>query len=301
MVATAKGDPNKTLFVTYTSSSDFSIMSGGINHAKFWSINGKTLKSKKGIFGRNKNVKIQPIVCAVAMGSKMVSGVVSGHLYVWEGNQVSQAIVAHSSSVYALRSCESGFASGGKDGLVKLWNRDFQVLKEFNLTNMPGVPPSIMPEISAVFWDASGNRLVVGTRGSEIYEILTQTGSAVLLIEVTCFFFFGFGFALRFKGGKRQLRIICYCYLIIHLLSFFLLLLLFFKILSLVFKGHFEDELWGLAVHPTQQNVVATCGDDKTVRGRKIFLFCINVILHELYFNQSFVVVLIFFFNPNNL
>tara|TARA_B100000780_G_C20964153_1_gene384888 strand:+ start:71 stop:721 length:651 start_codon:yes stop_codon:yes gene_type:complete len=35
---------------------------------------------------------------------------------------------------------------------------------------------------------------------------------------------------------------------------------------TLLSRGHFEGELWGLAPHPTESNLVATSGDDTTVR-----------------------------------
>ena len=35
---------------------------------------------------------------------------------------------------------------------------------------------------------------------------------------------------------------------------------------TLLSRGHFQGELWGLAPHPTESNIVATSGDDTTVR-----------------------------------
>ena len=57
-------------------------------------------------------------------------------------------------------------------------------------------------------------RVLVGTKGSEIYEIQIDTGSAA--------------------DAHR------------------------------IGAGHFKDELWGLASHPTDADLYATCGDDAT-------------------------------------
>jgi microtubule-associated protein-like 6 len=35
---------------------------------------------------------------------------------------------------------------------------------------------------------------------------------------------------------------------------------------KLLFSGHYQDEVWGLAPHPVRPSVVATCGDDMTLR-----------------------------------
>lgn len=92
-----------------------------------------------------------------------------------------------------------------------MWSNSFECTKEFNIATISPVP--VNPAVRAVCVNPLATLVLLGTAGSEIYEIATTSGKATLLAE-----------------------------------------------------GHCEDELWGLATHPTARNLVATCGDDKTVR-----------------------------------
>ena len=79
------------------------------------------------------------------------------------------------------------------------------------MTTMAPVP--LNAAVRSVAVNPIATLVLVGTAGSEVYEISTSSGKSTLVTE-----------------------------------------------------GHCEDELWGLATHPTARNLVATCGDDRTVR-----------------------------------
>jgi WD40 repeat protein len=82
---------------------------------------------------------------------------------------------AHTGPVHALYSCEAGFVSGGKDGLVKLWSPLMDLVGEFNMKERG----SIYPCIRSVCWDPQRKRLLVGTLGSEIFELNAKDGSVI--------------------------------------------------------------------------------------------------------------------------
>jgi microtubule-associated protein-like 6 len=173
--ARTKGSKNKVLFVHFTGTGDdYQVISGGDKHVMFYKLSGKCLKPKKGIFG--KKGKIQPVLCAATVGGSVVTGTVSGHLYKWKGRMVDDAVTAHNKSVNSLFSCSDGsLVSGSKDGCIKIWSSTLESLAEFDMSDAGS---SMRTSISSVCCDAAMTRVLVGTKGSEIYELQIDTGSA---------------------------------------------------------------------------------------------------------------------------
>ncbi len=66
----------------------FTAATGGVKHVRFWNVGPSGLTSKKGLFGA-KGAQ-QPLLCATCVGGKLVTGTVSGELYIWEGNTVGR-------------------------------------------------------------------------------------------------------------------------------------------------------------------------------------------------------------------
>ncbi|CBJ26175.1 conserved unknown protein [Ectocarpus siliculosus] len=151
-----------------------------------------------------------------------------------------------------------GFWSGGKDGLVKFYNGQLQGVKEFSVATIAsnGVPGgaagalkalaggggmgkkrlpgaggssvSLDPAVRSVFTSRDGRKLLVGTRGGELYEMSTADGSDAAAV--------GAGGASGRGSGGGPLT-----------------------------AGHGRGQVWGLSAHPTER-LYATCGDDGSVR-----------------------------------
>eukprot|EP00948_MAST-09A_sp_MAST-9A-sp1_P002160 g2160.t1 len=175
LLAYQKTSLKKVLFAKFTSAGEFQCVTGGINHVMFWQLHGKRIDVKQGIFGRKG--KKQPILSAATVGKKIVTGTVSGHLYVWEGYEIVRSIYAHERSVNSLHACRIGLVSGGKDGIVKTWDLNLNVLKTFNISEAK--PSPLNPCVRSVCQDPERGLILVGTKGSEIYEICTETGSFI--------------------------------------------------------------------------------------------------------------------------
>ena len=45
-------------------------------------------------------------------------------------------------------------------------------------------------------------------------------------------------------------------------------------------EGHFSGQLWGLAVHPTDGDIFATAGDDRSIR---VWSISLGVMLRKAY------------------
>lgn len=226
LFAHSKSTLKKVLFVTFCSAKpspistpsstagiqqlDYDVVTGGTDHAIFWKIDSPGLVAMKGIFGNK--AQIQPLVCAALVHQKFVTGTHTGHLYIWEGRTVVRAIQGHTGCINAIFSVNptkesnttaialetapkveiapainrlnSGCVTGGQDGHVKLWSRDMTPLADFDIADAK--PLSFMPSVRSVCWDINQNRVLVGTRASEIYELSCHGGNTMLLHESHC-------------------------------------------------------------------------------------------------------------------
>jgi len=175
--ASAMAGQEKVLFALFAGSG---LVTGGVNHILFWSLAGSVLTPMKGLFGRKG--KIQPLLCAAVFdGNKVVSGTVTGHLYVWSGRECVKSIKAHERSVNSLFSCSNGLVSGSKDGVVKLWDTRLSPIRTFDMTE--ALPMPHRPTIRSVCWDPLRGVVLIGTQGSEIFEVSTENQSVTLLSQ----------------------------------------------------------------------------------------------------------------------
>ena len=92
----------------------------GVKHIRFHHLQGRNMKSQRGVLRRKGN--IQPFLAVEYLGNTAMVGTTDGHIYQFVDNELKSAFSAHTGATYALYSCDSGLVSGGKDGLVKLWN-----------------------------------------------------------------------------------------------------------------------------------------------------------------------------------
>ena len=214
MQCNAKGT-EKVMFAQFGGAEfDYMVVSGGMNHIKFWKVEGANMVSCRGIFGSVG--KVQPMLCGAAVGSKFVTGTVSGHLYVWTGRKLEKIVRAHEKGINAIHSSSGGLVTGGKDGFIKIWSLALEHLRSYDLAEAQVPPLNLGVRSVYAGLDVTGTaitKVLVGTKGSEIYEIAMKSGSMILLHE-----------------------------------------------------GHHSNETWGLAMHPTDKDIYATCGDDQTIR-----------------------------------
>lgn len=132
-----------------------------------------------------------------------------------------------------MHACEEGFATGGRDGCIRLWDVDFKPITKIDLREVehgykgarsprpprpcrswshpPSCPPVSGLSIRSVCWKA--DRILAGTQDSEIFEILVRERDKPVLLM----------------------------------------------------QGHSEGELWALDLHP-KQPVAVTGSDDRSVR-----------------------------------
>lgn len=212
MIASSRTTRSSVFFVTFIedTAAGFHLVSGGVDHVTFWKLDSPGLVATTGVFGSRGSR--QSVLCGASMGSLVVTGCASGHLYVWESSVVARAVPAHDGAVYALHAAALGCVSGGRDGHVKFWSRSCAPLADFDLAAASSTP---YVAVRSVCWDVAEDRVLIGSRSGELHELSRLTGSTSLVVE-----------------------------------------------------SHFgaNCELHGLSAHPTKAELVATAGEDQTVR-----------------------------------
>lgn len=165
---------------------------------KFWEYSNQQLTYKHGVYG-----KIGPTSTMMSLGFRpdgnAVTGSSDGRLYIWEGRTLTRLIHATPSSailsIYSTASISNGgmMSNGGsrtgggnskRDGGIITGSADGRVRMWDSSDNMrPGALystadlGSYRPSVSALCWDVARDTILIGTRGSEIYEISASDGS----------------------------------------------------------------------------------------------------------------------------
>ncbi|OQS03517.1 microtubule-associated protein, partial [Thraustotheca clavata] len=132
LMASCKGDKSVNLFALSAPQPGF-FVTGGAKHILFWSVQGKTVTSSKGQFG--KLGVIQTLCCACNFkDNATLTGGDNGDLYVWTGNTVTKSVKAHDGALTALFATSKldTVISGGKDGKVCVWNSSLQQTSAFS-------------------------------------------------------------------------------------------------------------------------------------------------------------------------
>jgi microtubule-associated protein-like 6 len=229
LLAKSKGHQNKMFTLLFQSPT--SLLTAGDKHIEFWTLKGRQINKKQGLFGKNKATKIQPILCAALLGANVVTGQKDGSIYLWQGRNCQKACAKgdmHKGAVTAMFSLPSsigyGVLSAGKDGVVKKWDRTMKCTIIIDMKNVQAQFKQIKASSGHYPMDiaiqtvcARENKLLIGTKSAQLYE--TE-------IDVS-------------DDSPPTL---------LHL-------------------GHFRGETWGLACHPlANKREFVTSGDDKTVR-----------------------------------
>lgn len=187
-LATTRGHKDKIFVVKWDPHNAERLVTAGMKHIKFWTQTGGGFTSKRGTFGDHG--KNETMMCATygKVADVVFSGGASGKVYCWQGNTLQSAIQAHEGPVFAMQVLEKGFVTGGKDGVVALWDENFsRCLKNYKVTRTslsPGPPTSILmadaPAIRAI--TLGQGKILVGTKNGEIMEI-DKSGPITVLVQ----------------------------------------------------------------------------------------------------------------------
>ncbi|XP_037397929.1 echinoderm microtubule-associated protein-like 5 isoform X4 [Pygocentrus nattereri] len=186
VLAAAPGHTDRIFDISWDLYQQSKLVSCGVKHIKFWSLCGNALTPKRGVFGRTG--ELQTILCvACARDEVTYSGALNGDIYVWKGvNLIRTVQGAHGSGIFSMNACEEGFATGGRDGCIRLWDLSFKPITVIDLRETDQGYKVARGEnsrglsVRSVCW--RGDHILVGTQDSEIFEVVVHDRTKPFLI-----------------------------------------------------------------------------------------------------------------------
>ncbi|GFO09566.1 echinoderm microtubule-associated protein-like 6 [Plakobranchus ocellatus] len=117
------------------------------------------------------------------------SGGSDGNVFVWQGTTLQKTVKAHDGPVFAMHSLDKGFVTGGKGGVVGLWDDQFErCLKTYQIkrsSQAPGTAGLLVQESPSVRAIVLGHgKILVGTHSGEVMEI-DKAGPMTILAQVS--------------------------------------------------------------------------------------------------------------------
>uniref|UniRef100_UPI00398E636F echinoderm microtubule-associated protein-like 6 isoform X3 n=1 Tax=Pristiophorus japonicus TaxID=55135 RepID=UPI00398E636F len=185
--ATSRGHKDKIFVVKCNPQHIDKLVTVGIKHIKFWQHAGGGLTSKRGIFGNMGKLETMMCVSYGRMEDMIFSGAANGDVYIWKNNLLLKTVKAHDGPIFAMHALDKGFITGGKDGVVELWDDIFErCLKTYAIKRAalsPGSKGLLLednPSLRAI--TLGHGHILVGTKNGEILEI-DKSGPMILLVQ----------------------------------------------------------------------------------------------------------------------
>jgi len=178
ILSTAKVDKSKVNAIACKSETEF--MTCGLKHVKFWTANGKNIKGIRGTLDTAQQNESFISGC-YAFNGVAILGTATGKLIPFSGNAGGKSVAAHTGGVGTVVGLKNSLLSGGGDGKVILWSWSGGLSKVSEFCNMAKIS-KYNPGITSLDIRPDGNTLLVGTRGSEVYEV-QKSGKSELLLQ----------------------------------------------------------------------------------------------------------------------
>lgn len=176
IICTSPVDKARVMDLGFSSENEF--VSIGLKHIKFFSVNGRNLNVKKGIFGSIKQESLLSM-CFGFSNNTLLTGDTKGNLIVWSGRNAIKSFKSHNGAVYTLYSGKNNLVySGGEDGIIKVFTSKYEVKDTIDTTKMTPFKVGIR----AIDMDDNGCMLI-GTRGGDIIELTNNFKKQKTLLQ----------------------------------------------------------------------------------------------------------------------
>jgi WD40 repeat protein/Ca2+-binding EF-hand superfamily protein len=153
---------------------DGAVVVGGDSYLYFWcqSADREGIVKRRGNFSKLAAVQPMLSLAQIGNGDSIVSGTTSGQLFLWVDCNCIRIVRGHEGPVNCLYSCPFGVLSGGKDHRIRLWTHRLEPGATFDCSNF-----GIRPSIRSVCMSSDGTSILIGTKGSNVFEISAVDGS----------------------------------------------------------------------------------------------------------------------------
>ena len=131
-----------------------------------WQLQGGKLTSAAGKPRENAN---DSYTCAAVVDGKVVCGNIMGELQVWDRTTCLEVRNVHKGSVDALAVSKSFVITGGKDCIVNIFTRQFELIKGLDVYSFAS--KSCDGHVRAIAIDQAEGKLAIGLISGEIYEL----------------------------------------------------------------------------------------------------------------------------------
>ena len=159
--------------------SNTNMASSGKDHVIFWTENSYGSYTRfRGLFGSA--FKEETLWSISRIGDLVVTGSDSGMIFVWEGRNLIRGIKAHSGRINAMfliekEGSEPGLVTACSAGKIQVWNSKLEIGATFTATTLGPIAPSIV----SVCWDTVTQKVLIGFKTCEIYEMDSTDGRNV--------------------------------------------------------------------------------------------------------------------------
>ena len=176
LLVTVKVDKNKVTGLACKSETEF--MTCGLKHVKFYTLTGKNVKPLRGSLDPSQQNEV--FLCATYAFNNTVAvcGTQSGNLIPFNGSAAGKSVKAHNGGVWVLCAKKNNLYSGGQDGKILIWTGG--LTKAVEVSNLANIS-KFNPGIASIDVRSDGNTFLVGTRGSELYEVKKDNKADLLL------------------------------------------------------------------------------------------------------------------------
>ncbi|XP_064600933.1 echinoderm microtubule-associated protein-like 6 [Liolophura sinensis] len=186
-LATTRGHKDKIFVIKWNPMDQNRLVTVGVKHIKFWTQAGGGCTSKRGTLG---NVaKLCDMMCVTHGKTAEVcfSGGSDGNIFIWQDVQLLKTVKAHEGPCFAMHALDKGFVTGGKDGIVGLWDDSFErclktyAIKKAALTaESHGILYEESPAVRAIV--LGHGKILVGTKNGEVLEV-DKSGPMTMLVQ----------------------------------------------------------------------------------------------------------------------
>ena len=121
------------------------------------------------------------LLCLTRAGNKTVTGASDGTVTLWEGITAMKSVQVHQRPVDTIWSTDDRIFTGGREGTIRIHDFNLENMHVFDL-NQPQYE-SVCSSIRSICLSSDKTTLLIGTFGSEIYELKVASGDGVMHIS----------------------------------------------------------------------------------------------------------------------